>query len=332
MTAKIETVPGGSPSAGLPESLGRPLDWAFYLAIVVLGSFLWWAGRYHASAMPAWAPWEFSWPWFVAASLAVWWYARGLYLSSEAERPATWRRIAYFAGVGAIYAVLQTHFEYLAEHMFFLNRIQHVAMHHLGPFLIALAWPGAIIRKGMPAFLRPVADRIGRTWLLRLLQQPFIASVLFVGLVIFWLVPDVHFRAMVDPKLYQLMNWSMVVDGVLFWVLVLDPRPKPPARTSFGGRAAMAFGVILPQLILGAVIAFTNHDIYSFYAWCGRIYASIDAVADQQMGGIIIWIPTAMMSAVAFILVINNLRVQEEKSGRRGSDGGLEISADWTGR
>ncbi len=50
------------------------------------------------------------------------------------------------------------------------------------------------------------------------------------------------------------------------------------------------------------------------------------------MGGLIIWIPTAMMSAGAFILVINNLRLQEEKSGVRSTEGGLEITADWTGR
>jgi putative membrane protein len=331
-TARIEIPAGGTPSAGLPNGIGRPIDWAFYLAVLLLGSFLWWAARYHAAAMPAWGPWEFSWPWFIAAALAVWWYARGIYLSAPSERPPLWQSVAYFAGVAVIYAVLQTHFEYLAEHMFFLNRVQHVAMHHLGPFLIALAWPGATLRKGMPRVLPPVTDGIGRSWPFRLLQQPFIASILFVGLVIFWLIPDVHFRAMVDPKLYQVMNWSMVVDGVLFWVLVLDPRPKPPARASFGGRAAMAFSVILPQMILGAIIAFTNYDIYSFYAWCGRIYASIDAIADQQMGGLIIWIPTAMMSAVAFILVINFLRVQEEKSGRRSTSGGIEVSADWTGR
>ena len=126
-SAKIEATAGGPPSTGWPEGTGRPIDWAFYIATVVLGSFLWWGAHYHASSMPAWAPWEFSWPWFIAAALSVWWYARGLYLSAPEERPALWRRIAYFTGVLAIYAVLQTHFEYLAEHMFFLNRVQHVA-------------------------------------------------------------------------------------------------------------------------------------------------------------------------------------------------------------
>lgn len=53
-----------------------------------------------------------------------------------------------------MYAVLQTRSRYLAEHQFFLNRIQHVIMHHLGPFLIALGTAGKPLRSGMPLRLR----------------------------------------------------------------------------------------------------------------------------------------------------------------------------------
>jgi putative membrane protein len=125
----------------------------------------------------------------------------------------------------------------------------------------------------------------------------------------------------------------MVVDGVLFWVLVLDPRPLPLARTSYGMRAAMAAGVILPQIVIGAVIAFAQHDLYAFYEWCGRIYPSIGALEDQQFGGLIIWIPPAMMSAVAFLLVINAYRLHEERELVANEDDESGFSAaDWTGR
>ncbi len=64
---------------------------------------------------------------------------------------------------------------------------------------------------------------------------------LFVGTFFFWLIPAVHFRAMIDARLFTIMNWTMVVEGILFWCLVLDPRPSPPARASFGARAALAW-------------------------------------------------------------------------------------------
>jgi len=314
----------------------RPGDWAFYLFVVVLGAFLWWASHYRAAAMPVWGPWEFSWSWFLATALALWWYFRGLLRLPKDERPAGWRSACYVAGVLSIYAVLQTHFEYLAEHMFFLNRVQHVVMHHMGPFMIAVAWPGTVLARGMPRVVRRLTELGLVRKVVNVLQQPVIASFLFVGLVAFWLIPAVHFRAMIDYKLYQTMNWSMVVDGVLFWVLVLDPRPKPPARVSFGGRAAMAVAVVLPQMLIGALIVFASYDIYSFYAWCGRIYPAIGALGDQQIGGLTIWIPPAMMSGAALLLVINAFRRQEEREEKEEAKGeNVEVgiaAAGWTGR
>jgi hypothetical protein len=86
-----------------------------------------------------------------------------------------------------------------------------------------------------------------------------------------WLIPPMHFRAMLDGRLYALMNWSMVLDGLLFWSLVLDRQPKRPARTSYGVRAALALGVIFPQIVLGVIIGFSTRDLYSYYDLCGRL-------------------------------------------------------------
>ena len=120
----------------------------------------------------------------------------------------------------------------MAQHEFFLNRVQHIFMHHLGPFLIALAWPGEALYRGMPPPVPPHRQRsaccAGRS---RIVQQPLLAAILFVGLIYLFLIPPVHFRAMIDPRLYAIMNWSMIGDGLLFWFLVLDPRPKAQAGT-----------------------------------------------------------------------------------------------------
>jgi putative membrane protein len=309
--------------------------WTAYLVILGVGAALWWGSLYHPAAMPVWGPWQFSWAWYLTAAFALWWYFHGLSLLPADERPAPWRSAFYLAGVLAIYTVLQTHFDYLAQHMFFLNRVQHVVMHHLGPFVIALAWPGVALYRGMPPIARSVVNWRGWYYPVRIIQQPVIAPIIFVGLVGLWLIPAVHFRAMVDPKLYQLMNWSMVVDGLFFWILVLDPRPKPPALASYAGRIGMAFVVMPPQILFGALLAFTDHDVYHFYTWCGRIYPAIGALQDQHLGGLNVWIPPSMMSVIAFVLVINNLRLHEERLEReRGEDDDDNdyITAAWTGR
>jgi putative membrane protein len=301
-------------------------------AIIAVSLLLWWLCQFHAAALPIWAPWEFSFSWFYATAFPLWWYGRGLWRTPIAQRPSAWCTVSFLTGMAALYAVLQTRFEYLAEHMFFLNRAQHVVMHHLGPLLIALAWPWPVILRGMPNGARRFAQSRPIERLLRVMRQPFIAAFLFVGLIALWLVPSIHFRAMIDPDLYLAMNWSMVADGILFWTVVLDRRAREEAGISFGLRAAMAVGVMFPQILIGAIIAFSHADLYRFYAWCGRIYPSIGPLDDQNYGGLIIWIPPAMMSVISLLLVLNALRLNEGAAPlEENLPGGISSSA-WTGR
>lgn len=304
-----------------------------YLLVAAAGFALFWLCRAHPSQLPAWAPWDFSWTEFLAAALSLLWFFRGVAASPAETRPPMWRRVFFLLGVGLIYVVLQTRVDYFALHMFFLNRVQHVVMHHLGPFLIALGCGGATVKAGMPA---PLQRWLEGRWLQRALgvvQHPVVAPLLFVGLIYLWLVPAIHFRAMLDPRLYKVMNWSMVGDGLLFWSLVLDPRPHPPARWSFPLRAVLAVGVMFPQIALGALVSFAGRDIYPYYAFCGRLFPSISAVTDQAVGGIVIWIPPAMMSVVALILVLNFMRQQEDRRASTTEEVAMaDLARRWTGR
>jgi putative membrane protein len=284
--------------------------------------------------LPAFMPWEFSWFTFLGSGFLLWWFFRGRARQTAETKPGKFRTACFVLGVGGIYVVLQTHYLYLAEHMFFLNRIQHVVMHHLGPFLMALAAPWDIVRAGMPRKLARMVNGPPVRKTLDVLQQPFLAAFLFVGLIALWLYPPVHFKAMLNPFLFDVMNISMVVDGILFWWLVLDPRPQPPARVSFNIRNLLALGVMFPQIVMGALIALANRDIYPYYAFCGRVYPDMSALQDQMVGGIVVWIPPAMMSVVALILSLNFARMQENKKDNSNDEMAKRIakmSRGWTG-
>jgi putative membrane protein len=261
--------------------------------------------------MPFWAPYEFSWGVYLSCALSIVWYVRGLGMTSVEARPGPWRRAAFFIGVGVIYLCMQTWFDYAAQHMFFIHRLQHLFLHHTGPLLVALSNPGEAIWRGMPeAVRRPLR----RPWLRKLmngLQQPALAAFLFVGLIYLWPMPPVHFRAMLDPKLYTVMNWSVTIDGILFWALILDPKPKPLARISYAARFICVLVVMFPQIILGALVAFAERDIYPVYEICGRILP-MTGLEDQSLAGLILWIPSSMMSIVGAIVVLNFMRLNDE--------------------
>lgn len=305
--------------------------------VALLGAVSWWLSTNLPTELPAWAPYDFSWISFLGIALPTFWYARGLCASSAAERPGIPRILAFVAGIALIYTALLTRFVYLSQHMFFLNRLQHLAMHHVGPFLLALAWPGATIGRGMPDW---VARRLRAGWLhgvLRVARQPLVAGVLFAGLVALWLQPTVHFHAMLSPQLYDVMNWSMVGDGLLFWFLVLDPRPVAEAGCTYATRLALTLLVEFPQILIGSHLTFTSMVLYSYYDLCGRLFPSISAILDQHLGGIVVWIPQGMMGAIAFLLIMNNIRKHEDDVGGPGEDdievGGMRVSSSsWTGR
>ena len=66
----------------------------------------------------------------------------------------------------------------------------------------------------------------------------------------------------------------------------------------------MMLAVIPPQIVLGALIFFSAREIYPIYTICGRAIGGLSAIADQQIGGIILWIHGAMMSAVGILIVV----------------------------
>jgi putative membrane protein len=188
-----------------------------------------------------------------------------------------------------------------------MHRLQHLVLHHLGPFFIALSYPGAALRAGIPfswrqRWLKPVLDKPSARIALRVLFNPIVAVTLFVGLIYFWLLSPIHFKAMLDWRLYRVMNWSMVIDGLLFWWLVLNSRPAPPARLAPGRRILIVIAAIPPQIMLGAYIFFTPHELYPIYSICGRAFTWISPMRDQQIGGLLLWIPGSMMSVIGALI------------------------------
>lgn len=232
-------------------------------------------------------------------------YGVALLRMPAADRPGSIRITTFVLGVMLCYAVMQTRFDYYSQYMFFVHRGQHLILHHLGPLLIALSNPLPIVRYWY-GFAGPGSRRLLAPlgWLYRLLQQPAIAAFLFVGLIFFWLWPPIHFDAMLSRQLYWLMNWSMLLDGLLFWWLILDSRsPAVSNALGYGKRILLLALVAIPQMILGAWIVFSRGMVYDVYEVCGRAWP-MPPETDQLLGGLLTWIPPAMMSIVGILIIL----------------------------
>jgi putative membrane protein len=293
----------------------RISPWVWYGALLVLGALISTVSHAVPAHLPVFLPWQFHWAEFLATFLTLAWFWRGLQVLPKDQQPALWRKLCFVMGVLSFYVVLQTRVDYYAQHMFFVHRWAHFVLHHAGAFLIALGMSGPVLFAGMPEFLKPLVTSRPVQATLNILQHPAIAPALFVGLLYFWLIPAIHTRVMLDENLYELMNWTMAINGVMFWSLVLDSRSKPPARLSHLVRALMILLIELPQMVLGAILSLSMTDFYPVYNICGRVL-DMTALNDQHYGGLIIWLPGTLTSFAAMIVVLVTMRLNEERIER----------------
>ncbi len=253
-------------------------------------------------------PWEFS-PTFVLVFLA----AAALFVRGRrVHHVGAVRQWLFWAGMILLYLSLHTRVDYYAERMFFIHRIQHLVLHHLGPLLVMAAYPGQVMRAGLPlAWRARLAQARRDSATVRLLEalatNRFLIPLLFVVLVLVWLEPTVQFYSMLDWRIYRFMNWSVVISGCLYWNLILDRRPRPPAAMGPGGRILSPILTMVPQMIAGAVITFTERDIYPVFDLCGRALSNFSAVDDQIIGGLIMWVPAGLIETIGLLVALGTL-------------------------
>ncbi len=284
--------------------------------------------------LPYLFPFIFNAPIFLSCWFTLLWYLRGMRKIPAGERPGRVRQCFFLAGLAAIYFVLQTHFEYISQHMFFLNRVQAVTLSMFAPFGIAIGWMARPLALGIPAWLLRAATSQTVKKLGVVLFHPLPAMAVFLVTSDIWLIPGIHFDAMLNPTLYAVMNISCLAGGLLFWLVALDPRPKPPCRFSYLARAGAGFLVMFPQIAISSYIALTTQDLYAFYTLCGRIFPAISPAYDQMLGGMIQWIPPGMMNTAALIISLNAMRLADIEAEKTfvPPPGAKVYEAKWTGR
>lgn len=252
-------------------------------------------------------PWEFS------PTLVLLFIVGGalFYRGARAHRVSIPRHILFWLGFVMLYVSLHTEWDYYAERMFFIHRIQHLVLHHLGPLLVMGAYPGQVMRAGLPMRwrfrLRDFRLTAAGRGLQAALTHKVLVPALFVFFVLVWLIPTVQFYSMLDWRLYRLMNWSVVISGFMYWNLILDRRPHPPAAMSPGARIFSPVLTMTPQMVAGAVIAFTEHDLYPIFDLCGRAIPGISPLTDQMLGGLIMWVPAGFIEVFGLLFALSTM-------------------------
>ena len=249
-------------------------------------------------------PWEFSPSLilvFIVCAVLFW---RG----SRVRHVQVWRQWLFWLGFIGLYLNLHTIVDYYSERMFFIHRIQHLFLHHLLPLMVMLSYPGQVMRAGLPASWRYKLRDLNRTRLGKGLQTLLIHRIfvpfLFVFFVLVWLLPIPQFYSMIDWRLYRVMNWSVVISGFMYWNLILDRRPAPPAAMRPWARVISPLLTMAPQIVAGIYITFASVDLYPIFDLCGRAMPSFDALKDQAVGGLVMWVAAGLVETFGVVYAL----------------------------
>jgi putative membrane protein len=225
-----------------------------------------------------------------------------------ADRVEPWRVALFLLGLLVFLLALVSPLDVLSdEYLFSAHMVQHILMAVIVPPLLLMGTPGWLLR---PFIQVPHVLRIAR-----MLTFPVVAFLMFNLTFAFWHWPALYDLAIMDEHVHVIQHLSFAATAVLNWWPVLSPLPELP-RLSYPLRVFYLFANCQPGVVLGALFVFSRDVLYEAYIDAPRILG-LSAHADQQLGGLIMWIPGNAIYLLALSIVFLRWIERGESAPRR---------------
>lgn len=230
------------------------------------------------------------------------------------------RLVSYFGGLFALALSLLSPIDWLGTQLFFMHMVQHMLTMMIAAPLLCLANPFPILIWGLPYHTRLVFAPFfsGRSRFRRVLatltRAPYV-WILFFVVYLGWHEPAAYNLALRRGWVHDLEHLTFFAASMLFWWHGFGVAPRIHSKPlPVWGRLAYLLGAIPPNMFTGVMIAFSDSVIYSYYESVPRIWG-FTLLADQQLGGAIMWIPGSMMFLIAGVVVLAlGLQKEQERS------------------
>jgi cytochrome c oxidase assembly factor CtaG len=118
-----------------------------------------------------------------------------------------------------------------------------------------------------------------------------------------WHAPAVYGLALTNPVVHEIEHLCFVGGYLLYWWPLVAPPTAAGRLHSNVARAGYLLAGATQSALLGAVILFRSSVIYSQYLHIPGATLS-SALVDQRLAGAIMWLPGAIVFALAAALVM----------------------------
>lgn len=236
------------------------------------------------------------------------------------------RTASFLAGWTALFIALVSPLHKLGAVLF----AAHMAQHEL---LMLIAAPLLVMGQPLVPFLWALPMRwrtkLGSAVKVRAFSAAWraITGALVVWIIHFvvlwsWHIPALYQATLDNEGIHALQHISFLGAALLFWWTLIHGRY---GRGSYGMGLLYVFTTALHSSILGALLTFTQQVWYPLYD--GRTTPwHLTAIEDQQLGGLIMWIPGGVVFIVVGLAMLaawvgeseRRMRYIEEKPAAEG--------------
>ncbi|MCO6050215.1 cytochrome c oxidase assembly protein [Mesorhizobium sp. RP14(2022)] len=265
-------------------------------------------------------PESFPWTWDIwitgPLALLLLVFARGWWrLRSRSARgvPVLQRRAVTFGtGLGLLAVALISPIHAAGERSFLVHMIEHEILMLAATPLLVMAEPLPVMLWSFPPRGRRLLGRAGamlsRSDWWRILSSPIGATVLQAAALWLWHAPTLFNQALQSDAWHIVQHLSFILTAVMFWNAMLRWR-----GTHAGDTAAKMLAVlclVVTSLVggaLGALMAFAQSPWYAAYLKLGPPPFGLTAMEDQQLAGLVMWVPGGLIHVGAALVLMRHL-------------------------
>jgi cytochrome c oxidase assembly factor CtaG len=217
------------------------------------------------------------------------------------------RRAALFAaGMLMLGLALVSPLHQAGERSFTAHMAEHEILMLVAAPLLVLSRPSGVMLWAFPAVGRRGLGRLGRwpplhaSW--RALTQPITATLLQAAALWTWHAPTLFDLALAHSGWHVAQHLWFLVTALLFWSAMLHPRDRPPG--TLGPEPLCLFATSVVSGFLGAFMALSQSPWYAGYARLGMAPFGLTPAEDQQLAGLLMWIPGGLVHAAAALVIL----------------------------
>jgi len=122
-----------------------------------------------------------------------------------------------------------------------------------------------------------------------------------------WHIPALYAAALSADGIYWAMQLSLIVTAAGFWASI--------RRASEPQAIAALLGYMVQMGLLGALLTFSSTSFYAPHALTTQAWG-LSPLEDQQLGGLIMWVPGSLVYLAAALLLLHRLIGQPRAMAR----------------